>query len=172
MWDLAKYKTVVRSADGGSLDYPVPDVQKIKGVKYKWNPQNKGKANTVHAEACFEYPEDLPNVVDRAKITEQEYIDFGKVIITTDKTTYQADGVDAPIITATFPEGGGKVKFVIPKPEKSQSQIVERTIPGNGIITLPGVNLRTTKIGITTIIIRSDKWSGAAGLGEISVEAT
>jgi len=156
---------------GSKLDYLVPDVKKISGAKYKWTPANKGIPNSLQAECCFVYPDVVANTADLVSITQTQYDNFAKVIVTADKTKIQANGIDGAVITAKFPEGGGKVSFVISRPNQDK-QTVERQIPANGIVTLPKENLTTKDKGMTKISIRSDRWHDVSGLGEISIEST
>jgi len=156
---------------GNKLNYLVPDVKKISGAKYKWIPANKGVPNSLQAECCFVYSDVVANMTDLTSITQTQYDDFAKVIVTADKTQIQANGIDGAVITAKFPEGGDKVSFVITKPNQDK-KIVERQIPANGIVTLPKENFTTKDKGMTKVSIRSDRWHDVSGLGEISIEST
>lgn len=153
------------------LDYAVPDVRKISGTKYKWFPENKGKPNSLQAECCFEYAEAITPGGDISSITEQQYTDFAKVTSTVDKTEIQSDGSDGAIVSATFPEAGGKAIFTIHKPNVTDPEIVEVTIPASKIAILPKEKTSTNEKGTIRVGISSDTWQSVAGFGAISIES-
>jgi len=163
-----KYRVNVKSPDGRELDYGVPDISKITGIKYRWDVGNAGKAGVRHAVAVFEYPMDLPETEDLVKISEAEYDAFCNVTVSSDKNSIMADGKDEATITVQFPEGGEKVSFVIIKPNGEQ-QIIDRPIPPTGKVTLP---FKSTVKGKTRVLIRSDKWHSVSGLGSAEIDVT
>lgn len=156
------------------LDYGQLDINKISGAKYRWLPENNGKPNSVQGECCFEYPDTDAQVVtsnDLKTITEQEYTDFGKVTITSDKTQIKADGIDSPAVRVAFPEGGGTAMFKILTPTKEKINF-DIPIPENGIVNIPTDKLTTTEKGVTTISYISDKWGSASGFKTLQIEST
>jgi len=155
----------------GKLNYLVPDVHKIFGAKYKWFPENKGIPNSIQCVCCFEYPDFISNTEDLKSITEKEYTDFGKVIVSVDKTLINANNTDYPTITAKFSEAGGTATFYITKPDGEKTEF-KAAIPENKTVTLPKEHIITTKIGSTKISIKSEKWSNVSGLDEISIDST
>lgn len=152
------------------LDYQVPDIQKISGAKYKWSLANRGKTNTVQGECCFEYNGELAPSGDIESITEKQYADFAKVTVTVDKTEIKSDGTDGAVVTAEFPEAGGKAIFVIKK-ANSESERVEVTIPTSKKAKLSKEKTATKEKGTTNVVVSSDKWQDVAGFGAVSIES-
>ena len=161
-----KYRANVMSPDGKRLEYGVPNISKITGVKYRWDVGNAGKAGVRHAVAVFDYPEDLPETDDLVKISDAEYDAFCNVSLSTDRGSIAGDGAEEATITASFPEGGEEASFVITKPDGEQ-QIIKRPIPPTGMVVLP---FKSAVKGRARISLRSDKWHSAAGLGSVEIE--
>lgn len=168
---MSNFYTATVRLVSNRLDYLVPDFQKISGAKYKWFPENKGIPNSIQCECCFEYPDVVSTTENLKIITEQDYLDFSKIITTVNKTQIKSDGIDYPIITAEFPEAGGIAVFYIKKPD-GEKKTIEIMIPANKIITLDKKNLTVTEKGVITINIRSNKWYSVTGLGVIYIEST
>lgn len=154
-----KYKTNI-TLSKGKFDYHTPDVQKISGAKYKWINENEGVC-------AFEYP-DLINNENVSSITEKEYDDFAKVILSSDKDKINSDGIDTATVIAKFTEGGGIATFVINAPNEER-KIVDVIIDADGVATLDGIFSNTK--GIITISIKSKKWHSVFGLGSVQIES-
>ena len=152
------------------LEYNVPDIQKIKGIKYMWSPENKGIDKSHQAVCCFLYDDELKETSDIKKITKEDFDSFCNVILTSKKTSILSDGKDSTDITAVFPEGGGTVKFVIIKPDNTDKTI-DVPISDKGIAVLSS-HVTSEIPGKIKIRIKSDKWHNVSGLGAITIESS
>ena len=79
--------------EGNSFVYPVPDINKIKGVKYR-----KDMKECV----CY-YPEDISGNAGVEAITEAQYEQYPKCRVNLDKTQIQSDGIDTITVTVSLP---------------------------------------------------------------------
>jgi hypothetical protein len=79
--------------EGSNFVYPVPDVNKIKGVKYR-----KDMKECV----CY-YPEQISGA-GIIEITEAQYNQYPKCRINLDKTQIQSDGIDTATVTVSLPD--------------------------------------------------------------------
>ena len=82
------------SSEGNNFMYPVPDVSKIRGAKYR-----KDMKECV----CY-YPEDISGNAGVEAITEAQYEQYPKCRINLDKTQIQSDGIDTATVTVSLPD--------------------------------------------------------------------
>jgi len=82
------------SLEGSNFVYPVPDVSKIRGAKYR-----KDMKECV----CY-YPEDISGNAGVEAITEAQYEQYPKCRINLDKTQIQSDGIDTATVTVSLPD--------------------------------------------------------------------
>lgn len=147
------YTFDLTSNNGKKLDYPV-DVNLIGGIKYEWNPQNKGEGNgSIHAVVCCTSESDLSN--DLTPITESEYNDIGIMDLTSDKQTIIANGIDSCELTATLPSEKGDVTFKCTFPDGTIENIIVKVKPDK---TAKSGQLTTTTIGEIKVTLFSDVW--------------
>ncbi len=148
------------------FDYGLTKSQtlQIACAKTKWNESKLKNSLGVVGECCFSHPDNISENDNLRKITKKEFDDYCKVKFTIDKETVSADGDDAPVITITYPEGGGstRIRVLDPDEEEKHTNVV---IPADGVVTIPKHLLRTTKVGITQIQVRSVKWHDPSDTG-------
>lgn len=168
---MTEYYSVNVLLVNNKLDYQVPDTGKVAGIKYKWRPENKGIESSIQAECCFQYPDVTSETENIHSITEQEYLDFARVILSSNSSQMSLSGEDTPIITAEFPEAGGSMDFIITEPNGEQKTITLEILE-NRIVTLPAEHLTTTEIGTLRIQVRSNIWHTVSGFGTINIEVS
>jgi len=93
---MLTYRLTIK-LDGNNFIYPVPDVNKISGAKYRGDMQ----------ECAVVYPDAL-NDRDVVEITQAEYDAYGFVNAVCDKTQLQSDGIDTATITTSVSGGVGQ----------------------------------------------------------------
>jgi len=81
------------SIDRNSFIYPVPDINKISGAKYRKDYQ----------ECVCYYPEDISANPGVEQITKAVYEHYPKCRVNLDKTQIQSDGVDTATVTVSLP---------------------------------------------------------------------
>jgi len=81
------------SMEGNNFMYPVPDINKISGTKYR-----KDMKECV----CY-YPEQISGA-GIVEITEAQYNQYPKCRINLDKTQIQSDGIDTATVTVSLPD--------------------------------------------------------------------
>jgi|GEM_PF-3862501 len=79
--------------EGNNFVYPVPDINKIKGAKYR-----KDMKECV----CY-YPEQISGT-GIEEITEAQYSQYPKCRVNLDKTQIQSDGIDTVTVTVSLPD--------------------------------------------------------------------
>lgn len=82
------------SMEGNNFMYPVPDINKISGAKYR-----KDMKECV----CY-YPEDISANPGVEQITEAQYEQYPKCRVNLDKTQIQSDGIDTATVTVSLPD--------------------------------------------------------------------
>lgn len=82
------------SSEGNNFMYPVPDVSKIRGAKYR-----KDMKECV----CY-YPEDISANPGVEQITEAQYEQYPKCRVNLDKTQIQSNGIDTATVTVSLPD--------------------------------------------------------------------
>lgn len=82
------------SMEGNNFIYPVPDVSKIKGAKYR-----KDMKECV----CY-YPEDISANAEVEAITEAKYEQYPKCRVNIDKQQIQSDGIDTATVAVSLPD--------------------------------------------------------------------
>ncbi len=95
----------------GRLDYAVPDIGLMRGVRYRWPTM----------ECAFFYPDTLGELTE---LSEAEYRAFDRVDLATQDGTLAADGVDTETVTITYPVTGGEVILVV-NGEEVDRQLVD-----------------------------------------------
>jgi hypothetical protein len=80
--------------EGNNFMYPVDDVNKIKGAKYR-----KDMKECV----CY-YPEDISANPGVEQITEAEYEQYPHCRVNLDKQQLQSDGIDTVTVTVSLPD--------------------------------------------------------------------
>ena len=126
--------------DGNNLVYPVPNVNKITGTKYKKD----------MAECVCQYPAEIQGK-GIIQITETQYNLYPKCRINIDKQQIHADDKDAAAITVTIPEASENetVKlYVDGKLAKFKTTNTNQAV----------FNYTTTQVGILEITAESDNW--------------
>lgn len=160
------YYGVSVKKDGNSFDYGVTKAQvlKIACAKTKWNESKMSNSSGVIGECCFSHPSNMTETTRVKKITKEEFDSYCKVTFNIDKKTVKADGEDTPVITITYPEGGGSTRIKVLDPDEVEKKTLV-VIPTDGVVTVPKHLLRTTKAGITQIQVRSPKWHNPSDTG-------
>jgi len=93
------------SMEGNNFVYPVPDINKINGAKYR-----KDMKECV----CY-YPEDISANAGVEAITETKYEQYPKCRVNLDKQQVQSDGIDTVTVTVSLPDAiaGEQVNFYV-----------------------------------------------------------
>lgn len=126
--------------EGNNFLYPVPNIEEIRGAKYKKN----------MSECVCEYPYEISgNGI--TEITETQYNQYPKCRINIDKVQIKADGEDTVAITVTLPEAEIN--------ETIKLYINGKLIKFKTSSTIQSVfNYTSTQIGIIEIQAESDNW--------------
>lgn len=158
------YYSVSVEKNGTTFDYGVTKSQtlKITCAKTKWNELNNSSG--IVGECCFCYPDNIPESARIKKITKKQFDDYCKIEFSIDRVTVSADEKDAPVITIKYPEGGGSTRIRVLNADGEQKHTTV-VIPKDGIVIVPKHLLRTTKVGINQIQVRSLKWHDPSDTG-------
>jgi len=136
---MPMYKLTIKQ-DGNNFVYPVPDVDKISGAKYRKDLQ----------ECVAVYPDAL-NDPDAVEITQQEYDAYGVVTASMDKAKITGDNTDTATISVSVPSDD-VVRLVI----NGEVVAVETTVSGQA--SFP-VTADASLVGsVLEIIVDSNLW--------------
>lgn len=149
---ISYYKFDLISNDGRRLVYPV-DLKKIRGIKYEWNPENKGiGGGVVHAVVCCESDEDLSATL--TTITKTEFDNADKIEFISDKANINANASDVALLTATMPKAKGKVTFKCIMPDGTV-KLIEKNV-GSNKKAISISDLKSSQKGKIKITVFSD----------------
>jgi len=107
------YKVVI-TEQAGTLQYGVPDIQKMTLPRYRWPTR----------ECAFFYPDPVSSLTE---ITEQEWSVFDEVQMSSDKLQIQPDGADTATITVRYPVTGGQAVLAV-----NEEQVDVQTVAADG----------------------------------------
>ena len=123
----------------------------------------RNSSGTV-GQCCFSHPSNMSGSDRIKKITKKQFDDYCKIEFSIDKDNILADEKDTPVITIKYPEGGGttRIRVLNADGEEKHTTVV---IPKDGIVTVPKHLLKTTKVGVNQIQVRSLKWNDPSDTG-------
>jgi len=104
------------------------------------------------------------NQIELKKLQKNQFDSYCKIEFSINRETIQADGKDAPVITIKYPEGDGSTRIRVLNADEEEKHTTV-VIPKDGIVIVPKHLLRTAKVGINQIQVRSLKWHDPSDTG-------